>query len=273
MPALFHGYGAVDISSCTALAVAQGLTVVLPRHPRRVGLCLPDGWAVALPPAIFLLTVLALAVHPSLAVAVVIAAGIGVPLLSALALGAFARGGRPARALVAVPLLAMAVMRGHGLAGELAALALVMLSCVALGSLLAATARLRGLAIGALLVAALDAGLVHFGGVRLATSALLEASARHMPDFAQPVLGHMTIGYGDFFVAALAGAIAARRPSRQTAVAVVTTLFALGQYAFSTDGELLPATVPVAIALLAAAALARVAARRERVAPVPAPAS
>jgi hypothetical protein len=38
MPALFHGYGAVDISSCTALAVAQGLTVVLPRRPRRVAL-------------------------------------------------------------------------------------------------------------------------------------------------------------------------------------------------------------------------------------------
>jgi hypothetical protein len=267
MPALFHGYGAVDISSCTALAVAQGLTVVLPGRPRRVGLRLPDGWAVALPPASFLLTVVALVVHPSLAVAIVIAAAIAVPLLGALALGAFARGGRPARALIVVPLLALAVMRGHGMAGELAALMLVMLSSVALGSLLAATAPVRGLAIGALIVAALDAVLVHLGGIRLATSALLGAGAPHVPDFAQPVLGHMTIGYGDFFVAALAGAVAARQPSRQTAVAVVTTVFALGQYALSTDGELMPATLPVAVALLAAAVVARVLALRTRVAP------
>ena len=72
-----------------------------------------------------------------------------------------------------------------------------------------------------------------------------------MPDFAQPVLGRMTIGYGDFFVAALAGAIAAREPSRQTLVALATTAFALAQYALSSDGDLLPATAPVAVAMLA----------------------
>lgn len=266
MPAFFHGYGAVDISSCTALAVAQGVTVVLPRRPRRVPLRLPDSWAVALPPASFAATVLALALHPSLALAVVAVAGIGVPLLSALALAAFARGGRPVGALIAVPLVGLAALNS-GVPGEVAALMLVMLSCVALGSLLAATARVRGLAIGALLVAVLDLALVHVGGIRVATSALLDASTRHMPDFAQPVLGHMTIGYADFFVAALAGAVAARQPSRQTAVAVATTAFALGQYALSTDGELLPSTVPVAGALLAATVAARVSARRARVAP------
>jgi hypothetical protein len=265
MPALFHGYGAVDISSCTALAVAQGLTVVLPRRPRRVALRLPDSWAVALPPASFAATVVALAVHPSLALAVAAVAGVGVPLLGALALAAFARGGRPAGALIAVPLL-VAALKG-GVPGELAALSLVMLSCVALGSLLAATARVRGLAVGALLVAALDLALVHLGGIRVATVALLHAHPGPLPDFAQPVLGHMTIGYADFFVAALAGAVAARRPPRQTAVALATTAFALGQYALSSDGELLPSTVPVAVALLAATVAARVTARRARVAP------
>jgi hypothetical protein len=265
MPALFHGYGAVDISTCTALAVAQGLTVVLPRRPQRVDLRLPDSWAVALPPASFAATVVALALHPSLALPVVAVAGVLVPLLGALALAAFARGGRPTRALIAVPLLALGLNRG--LAGELAVLMLVMLSCVALGSLLAATARLRGLAIGALLVGALDLALVHLGGIRPATSALLHAHPGPLPDFAQPVLGHMTIGYGDFFVAALAGAVASRRPSRQTAVALATTAFALVQYALSSHGDLLPSTVPVAVALLAAMAAARVAARRARVAP------
>ena len=71
MPALFHGYGAVDISSCTALAVAQGLTVVLPRRPRRMALRIPHTWAAILPPAAFLATVAGLAMHPSLALAVV----------------------------------------------------------------------------------------------------------------------------------------------------------------------------------------------------------
>jgi hypothetical protein len=219
MPALFHGYGAVDISSCTALAVAQGLTVVLPRRPRRVALRIPHTWAAILPPAAFLATVAGLATHPSLALAVVGIACVGVPALGALAMAAFARGGRPARALVVVPLLALAALQA-GLAGEVAVLMLVMLSCVALGSLLAACAGVRELVIAALLVAVLDLVLMQAGGIRIATAALLDAHIEHLPDFAQPVLGRMTIGYGDFFVAALAGAIAARQPSHQMLVAL-----------------------------------------------------
>jgi hypothetical protein len=262
MPAFFQGYGPVDISSCTALAVAQGLTVVLPRHPRRTGLRIPRTWAAVLPPAAFLVTVAGLAVHPSLALAVVAVACLGVPLLGAVAIAAFARGGGPARALLVVPLLALAALH-IGVAGELAVLTLVMLSCVALGSLLAATARVRELAIGAILVAALDLALLRAGGIRIATSALLDARLGQMPDFAQPVLGRMTIGYGDFFVAALAGAIAARQPSRQTLIALATTTVALAQYALSTDGDLLPSTVPVAVALLVATVLARLRRRPE----------
>ena len=103
MPALFHGYGAVDISSCTALAVAQGLTVVLPRRPRRMALRISHTWVAILPPAAFLATVAGLARHPSLALAVVAVACVGVPVLGALAIGAFARGGRPERALLVAP--------------------------------------------------------------------------------------------------------------------------------------------------------------------------
>ena len=213
MPALFHGYGAVDISSCTALAVAQGLTVVLPRRPRRMALRIPHTWAAILPPAAFLATVAGLAMHPSLALAVVAVACVGVPVLGALAIAAFARGGRPARALLV---------------------------------------------------------LVHAGGIRIATAALLDARIGHMPDFAQPVLGRMTIGYGDFFVAALAGAIAARQPSRQTLVAFATTAFALAQYALSSDGDLLPATAPVAVAMVVATIAARLRRRQAREAAAPA---
>ncbi|HEX6619950.1 MAG TPA: hypothetical protein VF024_09850 [Solirubrobacteraceae bacterium] len=197
MPALFHGYGAVDVSSCTALAVAH----VLPRRPRRMALRIPHTWAAILPPAAFLATVAGLAMHPSLALAVVAVACVAVPALGALAIAAFARGGRPARALLVLPLLGLAALH-VGLAGELAVLMLVMLSCVALGSLLAASAGVLELV------------------------------------------------------------VAARKPSRQTLVALATTAFALAQYALSSDGDLLSATAPVAVALLAVALAGRLRRRR-----------
>jgi hypothetical protein len=248
MPTLFHGYGAVDVSSCAVLAVAQGVTVVLPRRPRRLGLRISHAWAAVLPPAAFFATVLALVVRPSLAAPFAIAASVAVPVLGALAMAAFARGGRPPRALLVVPLGVLAALNS-GVAGELAILGLVMLSAVALGSLLAGAAPMKELAIGAVLLAVLDLALVHSGEIRIASSALLDVHVG-LPDFAQPQLGARNIGYGDFFVAALAGAVAASTPSRQTLVALATTGFALLQYALSSSGDLLPATVPVAVALL-----------------------
>ena len=212
MPALFHGYGAVDISSCTALAVAQGLTVVLPRRPRRVALRIPHTWAAILPPAAFLATVAGLAMHPSLALAVVAVACVGVPVLGALAIARL-RARRTAGARAAGRSRCWRSPRcTSGVAGELAVLTLVMLSCVALGSLLAAVAgsaraRDRGAA-GRRARPRAHARRRHPRSPprRCSTRAL-----GRMPDFAQPVLGRMTIGYGDFFVAALAGAIAARQ--------------------------------------------------------------
>lgn len=251
MPALFHGYGAVDISSCAVLAVAQGVTVVLPRSPRRIGLRISHTWAAVLPPAAFAATVIALVARPSLAAPLAILASIAVPALGALAIAAHARGARPSRALLVVPLALLAAF-DTGVGGQLAILGLVMLSAVALGSLLAGAAPIKELAIGAVLLAALDLALVHSGEIRLASSALLDVHVG-LPDFAQPQLGGRNIGYGDFFIAALAGAVAATTRVRQDLVALATTAFALLQYAFSSSGDLLPATVPVAIALLVVA--------------------
>jgi hypothetical protein len=49
-------------------------------------------------------------------------------------------------------------------------------------------------------------------------------------------------------------------------VALATTAFALAQYALSSDGDLLPATAPVAVAMLLGALAGRV--RRRRTPPV-----
>ena len=84
------------------------------------------------------------------------------------------------------------------------------------------------------------------------------------------LVGARRAGYGDFFVAALAGAIAARQPSRQTLVAFGTTAFALAQYARSSDGDLLPETAPVAVAMVVATSAGRLRRRQAREAAVPA---
>jgi hypothetical protein len=123
---------------------------------------------------------------------------------------------------------------------------------------MAAVAPLRALAVGTVLLAVLDMLLAHSGAVRLASTALLDVHLGHLPDFAQPQLGARNIGYSDFFVAALAGAVAARTRSRQTLLALATTGFALAQYAFFSVGELLAATVPVAVGLLVVAGVTKI---------------
>ena len=269
MPALFHGYGAVDISSCTALAVAQGLTVVLPRRPRRVALRIPHTWAAILPPAAFLATVAGLAMHPSLALAVVAVACVGVPVLGALAIAAFARGGRPARALLVVPLL---VARRPARRRRRRARRADARDAELRGARVAAGGRagVRELVIAALLVAVLDLVLMHAGGIRIATAALLDAHARAHARLRPAGAG----AHDDRLRRLLRGRAGRRHRSApavaQTLVALATTAFALAQYALSSDGDLLPATAPVAVAMVVAAVAARLRRRRAQVAAAPA---
>jgi hypothetical protein len=198
--------------------VAQGLTVVLPRRPRRVALRIPHTWAAILPPAAFLATVAGLAMHPSLALAVVAVACVGVPR-SAPSPSPPSPAAGARRARCSCSRCSCSPRCTSASPGELAVLTLVMLSCVALGSLLAACAGVRELVVAACSWPRWTSCSCTRAASASPRAALLDARLGHMPDFAQPVLGRMTIGYGDFFVAALAGAIAARRPSRQTLVA------------------------------------------------------
>ena len=136
-----------------------------------------------LPPAAFLATVAGLAMHPSIALAVVAVACIGVPALGALAIAVYARGGRPARALLVLPLLVLAALHAGGGRGRRARL--VMLAAWRSDRCWRPRrgARARG---RALLVAGWTS---RQRGIRIATAALLDARAGRMPDFAQPVLG------------------------------------------------------------------------------------
>ena len=177
-----------------------------------------------------------------------------VPVLAALALGGLVRGARPMLALLVVPLFALAWADRAGLAGEAAALVLSGLSCVTLGVLLAAVTPWRWLAVGIVLMAVADTGLVVSELLQHPNDVLNAAHpAAGLPRLQSAVLGSAIMGYGDMFVAAVLGALlAARRdgPDQRRAALLVWALAVAFDFLFFVVEEL-PATVPVALALVA----------------------
>jgi hypothetical protein len=91
-----------------------------------------------------------------------------------------------------------------------------------------------------------------------------------LPRLQSVLFGSVSFGYGDLFVAALLGAVLAAQPGRQRSAAVLTLAFAaLFDLLFLVLNEL-PATVPVALALIAVEGwprLRRVSAGRSRSTP------
>jgi hypothetical protein len=179
-----------------------------------------------------------------------------VPLLAALALGwllwdAPRTGmGRP---LLVVPLFALAWVDRGGLAGETAALALSALSCVALGVLLAAVTPPRWLAAGIVAMAIADTTLVVSELLQRPNNALNAARpGANLPQLQSAVFGSAVMGYGDLFIAGVLGGLLAATVGRrlQLRAAALTALLALCfDLLFFAVNEL-PATVPVALALI-----------------------
>jgi hypothetical protein len=181
---------------------------------------------------------------------------VAVPLLAALALGWLvwnAHPPRPARALLVLPLFALAWADRSGLAGEAAALLLSVLSCVSLGVLLAAVTPPRWLAAGIVAMAVADAALVVSEELQRPNNALNAAHpAAGLPQLQRALFGSALIGYGDLFVAALLGALLAVTVSRSVQLrAAVLAMLLAGTFDllfFAVDE--LPATVPVALTLI-----------------------
>ena len=142
---------------------------------------------------------------------------VAVPVLAALALGWWGHGARPALALLAPALFALAWADRGGLAGQGAALALSALSCVALGVLLAAVTPPRWLAAGIVLMACADAALVVSELLQHPNEVLNSAHPpAGLPKLQAEVFGSAAMGYGDLFVAGLFGGLLARGwPSRR----------------------------------------------------------
>jgi hypothetical protein len=183
---------------------------------------------------------------------------LAIPPLAAAALGWAMHGARPPLALLAVPLLVIGWASQDSLIGDVCLCALTALSCVTLGRLLAGLVPLVWLELGIVAMAIVDSILV-FGNQLQGPNEVLNTAvpAVGLPQLQYLSLPHASLGYGDVFVAGVLGGVLAARGRRQLPVAVLTLALSVAWdflfYVFDT----LPATVPVAAALLISTASER----------------
>ena len=229
-------------------------------------------WAAIPPLSVVSFVFVARAAERASAQSLTYLALVAVPILAALALGWLGHGARPALALLAPALFALAWADRSGLAGHAAAVALSALSCVALGVLLAAVTPPRWLAGGIVLMACADAALVASELLRHPNDTLNAAHpAAGLPRLQTAIFGSAAMGYGDLFVAGLLGGLlalgwpAGQRPdlarARQLRGAALVAGLALASDLLFFVVDELPATVPVALALVLVALGERRAAR------------
>jgi hypothetical protein len=207
-------------------------------------------WALVLPLSIAVV-VAGIALLPDVADVLTWVALLLVPPGAALALGWAMRGARWPLAVLAAPLLAVAWTSQTAAAGELCGLALTALSCVTLGRLLAGVAPSPWLKAGIVAMAIVDAILVFSNGLEQPNAVLNAAvPAPGLPQLQYVSFGPANLGYGDLFVAGVFGGVLAVEGARAWRWALAT--WALGE-AFTLlfyVTDTLPATVPVAVAVL-----------------------
>ena len=242
--------------SDACLIAVQSALVALPggRVPRPLtrlaGRLTGRGWALV-PLGSIVAVVVAIDVAGATADGLTWLALVAVPPLAAAALAFAMHGARPARGLLVVPLFALAWADRDGLGGEGAAVLLTALSCVTLGLLLVAVAPHGWLKVGIVAMATVDAVLV---GAQLLQPAndLLNAAAPpgQLPQLQRALLGDVAIGYGDLFIAGVFGALLAAEGGGQRRAALLTFALAACFDLLFLVLDTLPATVPVALALL-----------------------
>lgn len=230
-------------AACVALPAA-GVPPVLLRLRSR-------GWALVAPVSI-IAVVGALAVWSGGAQALAWTALLLVPPGCALALGWAAHGARPWAAVLAVPLLAAALATPETPAGELARIALIAGASVTAGRLLAGVAPLPLLKVGVVAMAAIDATFI-FGHLSDQQNMQFAGAvaAPGLPQLQIANLGGASCDFGDFFAAALVGAIVARERRGQLLAAAATFLLTQGFDQLFLVADSLPATVPPAVVMLA----------------------
>jgi hypothetical protein len=255
--------------SIAALSLAQAAIVALPRVPAITSVRRLRGrrWALIPPLSVIVFAIVVGAAERASAQGLTYLALVAVPALAALALGWLTPRARPRRALLVVALFALAWGLRGGLVGEAAALALSALSCVALGVLLASVTPPRWLGAGIVAMAIADTALVVSDQLQKPNSALNAAHpAAGLPRLQDAVFGSAVIGYGDLFVAGVLGAllIVSLGRAQQARGAVLAAGFALAFDLLFFAVDELPATVPIALTLIAVTAWRRRSARSAR---------
>ncbi len=252
--------------SIAVLSLFQGVTVALPRawdagSLRRLR---SRRWALVPPVSVVGFVLVASFAERASADGLTYLALVAVPPLAALALGwlAFdASPPKPWRALLITPaLFALAWADHNGLAGQAAACCLSVLSCAALGALLAAITPPGWLAGGIVAMALADTALVVSDLLQKPNSALNAAHpAAGLPQLQYAAFGSAAMGYGDLFVAGVLGGLLASAMGRawQLRGAALTALLACAFDLLFFFVNELPATVPVALTLLLVGAASR----------------
>jgi hypothetical protein len=251
-------------AACVALPAA-GLPVWAWRFRSR-------GWALVAPLSIAVV-VGAIAAVPATADLLTWVALILVPVGAALAFGWASHGARPRLALLAVPLLALAWVVPDDRGGQLAATILIAGSAVTAGRLLAGIAPLTLLKAGVVVMAIVDCILVFSNNLQAPNATLVAASpGLGLPQLQSASFGVAGLGYGDLFAAAVVGGILAAERGPQLAAAIGLIAVSLAWDQLFLIYDVLPATVPPAIVLLAWEARALLRGRsRERLLAVPPP--
>jgi len=248
--------------SIALLSLVQGALVAVPGAiagglPARLR---SRRWAVIPPLSVIAFVFGARAAEHASAQGLTYLALCAVPVLAALALGWLLwDSGRShrlrwLRALLVAPLFALAWADRSGLGGEGAALVLSALSCAALGVLIATVTPPRWLAAGIVAMAIADATLVVSDLLQQPNNALNAARpAAGLPQLQSAVFGSAVMGYGDLFIAGALGGLLAVTVGRslQLRAAALTAILALGFDLLFFLVDELPATVPVALALVA----------------------
>jgi hypothetical protein len=253
-------------------SLLEGALVLLPRARPFPGLARlrAPAWAALLPLSIIVGT-FGLLIAPGLAPQTVLAAAVTTPLLAGIAVLLVVR----ARLLV-LPLAALAgvlAVSAGGQSGHIGTGVVTALACLTVGAALQRLIPGRWLLLGVVAMSVVDITLLLAGPGYHETAVLAAAQTNfHGPRFTGARIGGTTIGYPDLFLAALLGASLAGQRAQVRAAGLLVVL-AVAYDSMLSPGLLLPATVPIALTLVAVGCVqhTRARARRARGARPPAP--
>jgi hypothetical protein len=200
-------------------------------------------------------TIALVAAFPSIAPSLTYLSLIALPILAIPALSTWR--GPVVGLAAAATLFALSWGAQGSLLGQGAAVALTALSCSTLASYLCAAAPPRLLKVAIVVMAGLDAYLV-FGQLLEAPNNAINAASpgSGLPQLQVAAFGSALVGYGDLFIAATLGGVLASSIMRWRGALVVLGCSAVFDLLFLVVGTL-PATVPVATALVILEARAR----------------